>query len=233
MRTEISVGVLDFFVFLTVFQAIYISFFIIRNGRTYSKANIYQGLFLLSFALLAFEEFLNNTGYITKVLWLTSFSQPLNFFLGPFFYLYISYSLNPDKKRKNWVHFIFPVFWLFYIGFYLAQPNEVKYNSYISLKHPDWEQVKAITKFSEDILGIRQYCNQLSIISLIAYNVASLIEILRKLKKLNLSFFSVKIPVIVSVRNSFLHFFLVALVYSVLKVIWGMNSDVGMIVVCY
>jgi AraC-like DNA-binding protein len=233
MRTDVNIGLLDIFVFLTVFLAIYISFFIIKNGRKYNKANIYQGLFLLSFALLAFEEFLNNTGYITRVLPLNSFSQPLNFFLGPLFYLYIVYSLYPDEKRNIWYHFVLPVFWMFYIGFYLAQPDEVKYNSYVSLKHPDWEQVKVIRTFSQDPLSIREYCNQLTIVSLLTYYIASLVVIISKLKSISQSFFNVKNLQVALVRNSFAHSFITVLAYIILKIIFGMKSDVGMVVVTY
>lgn len=233
MRTEVNIDLLDIFVFLTVFLAIYISFFIIKNGGKHNKANIYQGLSLFSFSLLAFEEFLNNTGYITRVLPLISFSQPLNFFLGPLFYLYVVFNLNPDNKRKIWYHFILPVFWAFYAGFYIAQPNEVKYNSYLSLKHPDWEQVKVIRTFSEDPLFIRQYCNQLTIVSLLTYYIASLVVIIKKLKSINQSFFNVKSPQVALVRNSFAHSFITILAYSILKIIFGMKSDVGMVVVTY
>lgn len=233
MKTDVNIGLLDIFVFLTVFLAIYISFFIIKNGRKYSKANIYQGLFLLSFALLAFEEFLNNTGLITRILSLNSFTQPLNFFLGPFFFLYIVYALYPDDKRKIWHHFVLPVFWVFYIGFYLAQPDGVKYNSYVSLKHPDWEQIKVIRTFSEDPLFIKQYCNQLTIVSLLTYYTASLVAINSKLKSINQSFFKVKNPQVALIRNSFVHSFITVLAYSILKIVLGMKSDVGMIVITY
>lgn len=233
MRTDVTIGIFDIFIFLMVFMAIFISFFIIKNGKKYSKANIYQGLFLLSFALLALEEFLNNTGYITRMLRLSSFSQPLNFLLGPLFYLYIVITLFPDNKRGIWHHFILPLFWMFYIVFYIAQPDGVKYNSYVSLKHPDWEQIKVITTFSEDPLYVRQYCNQLTIISILSYYTASLLAIFRKLKSIHQSFFSTSNPHVVLARNTFIHSFIGILIFSILKIIWGMKSDVGMLIVTY
>ncbi|REG99438.1 helix-turn-helix domain-containing protein [Flavobacterium aquicola] len=233
MKEDINVNLLDIFVFLTVFLAIYISFFIIKNGRKYSKANIYQGLFLISFAFLALEEFLNNTGYIVKVLYLTNFSQPFNFLLGPFFYLYIQYTLYPEKKSKNWYHFIVPFFWFFYIGFYLAQPDGFKYNSYISLKHPDWQEVKAVTTFSSDPLSVKEYANEITIVSLLLYYSASLFLIMKKLKSINQSFFNVKCPKVTIVRNSFAHSFITILAFCIIKLLWGMKSDIGMIVVPY
>lgn len=233
MRTDININLLDFFIFLAIFQAIYISFFTIRSGIKHNKANIYQGLFLLSFAALAFEEFLNNTGYISRMLWMTGFSQPFNFTSGPFLYLYIAFSLYPDEKRKTWIHFVWPIFWSLYIWFYLAQPEAVKYNSYISLKHPDWDYVPVVPTFSEDPLHIKFYANELTIISLLCYSIAAFLIILRKLKSEHQSFFKVTNPKIAMVRNSFMHCAIVVLVFTVLKLTLGMSRDVGMIVITY
>jgi amino acid transporter len=102
------------------------------------KANLYQGLLLLSLSLCIFEEWLNNTGYIVKVLAFSNFSEPLNFALAPLFYLYIRKSLDPDERRKDWVHFILTLFWMFYMVFYFIQSDEFKYNSYVETKHPEW-----------------------------------------------------------------------------------------------
>lgn len=233
MKTEINVQILDLFVFLAIFQAVFISYFILKNGRKHSKANLYQGLFLLSFAFLAVEEFLNNTGYITKFLLLTGISQPLNYVLGPLFYLYVLFSLYPDKRITVWYHFIIPLFWACYIWFYLLQPDEVKYNSFIKLKHPNWAFTSVTPTFSEDPLSIRKYANELTILSLLVYDFAALLVILNKIKSLRQSFFNLTSPNIVVIRNSFLHCFIVAVAFSVLKFTWGMTSDVGMIVICY
>ena len=86
----------DVFIFLGVFQGFLLSWFFIKNSQDNRKANLYQGLLLLSISLTIFEEWLNNTGYIVKVLSLTNFSESLNFAFGPLFYLYIRSSLEPD-----------------------------------------------------------------------------------------------------------------------------------------
>jgi len=224
---------MDFFVFLAIFQAIYISFFIIKNGSKYGKANLYQGLFLLSFSFLAIEEFLNNTGYITRLLPLFGISQPFNFLLGPLFYLYVVFGLYPEKRITIWYHFVIPVFWMCYIWFYLMQPVEIKYNSFVALKRPDWQFVPSTPTFSEDPLSIRIFANELTIISLIAYDLAALLILLRKIKNTQESFFKVTNQRIVVIRNSFLHCFFVSLVFSLLKMTFGMTSDVGMIVIGY
>jgi hypothetical protein len=57
-----------------------------------------------------FEEWLNNTGLIVKVLWLSNFSESLNFTFFPLFYFYLRSSLNPDEKKKVWKHFALAMF---------------------------------------------------------------------------------------------------------------------------
>ena len=57
----------------------FISWFFIRSGKSDIEANIYQGLLLLFLTLSMFEELLNNTGYIVKVLPISNFAEPFNF----------------------------------------------------------------------------------------------------------------------------------------------------------
>ncbi len=101
MRSEIHVGIFDAFIFLGVFQGFFLSWFFIKSVQNTRKANLYQGLLLLSLSLCIFEEWLNNTGYIVKVLAISNFSEPLNFALTPLFYLYIRSSLNPEERKKT------------------------------------------------------------------------------------------------------------------------------------
>jgi hypothetical protein len=142
MRTEIHIGLFDVFIFLGVFQGLLLSWFFIKSAQNTRRANLYQGLLLLSLSLAIFEEWLNNTGYIVKILSVTNFSEALNFAFAPLFYLYVRSSINPDEKRKDWLHFILTFFWMFYMVFQFIQPEEMKYNSYLDTKHPDWEYLK-------------------------------------------------------------------------------------------
>ena len=233
MRTDVTIHWLDAFIFLALFQAFFISFFIIRNGSRQHSSNIYQGLFLISFAFLALEEFLHNTGFISRALPLLGFSQPFNYTLGPFFFLYVVSGLFPSRRLAVWYHLILPVFWSFYYWFYLLQPDEVKYNSYLHLKHPDWPRIEAISNLPEDPLSIRKYANEITIASLLLYGIASLKVILNKLSELKEPFFKSSNEKIRGIRNSFIHFFLAIVVFGLMKISWGMTSDVGMVVITY
>jgi AraC-like DNA-binding protein len=227
MRTDINIGVFDIFIFLGVFQGIYLSWFFIANSQNDKKANLYQGLLLLALSLTIFEGWLNNTGYIVKVLAITNFSEPLNFTFAPLFYFYVIKSLNPADKRKEWVHFLFALFWLIYIVFQFIQPDAAKYNSYIKTNHPDWTYLNVTSKISDDPLGIRQYINQLTLIQLIIYISAIIIILKKKLKSVGQSLFGTDNELLIILRNTLLHFLLIITIFLATKIYFGMGSDIG------
>jgi AraC-like DNA-binding protein len=227
MRTDIHVGFFDAFIFLGVFQGFFLSWFFIKNVQNKSKANLYQGLLLLSLSLAIFEEWLNNTGYIVKVLSLTNFSESLNFAFGPLLYLYIRISLSPDEKKKAIWHFIPFFFWLFYMVFAFIQPDEFKYNSYIETKHPDWQYLEVKYVFPDDPLGIRRYVNQLMLIQMVTYLVAAIVTLLMKFKSLNQSLFKTDNELLVIPRNFLIQFLIIVAILATTKFYFGMRSDIG------
>ena len=227
MRTDIHIGFFDFFIFLGIFQGLLISWFFIKNGKRDKKANLYQGLLLLFLSLGMFEELLNNTGYIVQLLPITNYGEPLNFTLAPLFYLYVRSTLEPTEKQKVRVHFIFALFWLFYMYFAFIQPDGVKYNSYIQTKHPDWGYLNIDEIISDDPLGIRHYINQLTAIQFIIYMSASIIILLRKFRALDQSLFKTNNELLIILRNITIHFLIIIAVFFATKLYYGMSSDIG------
>jgi AraC-like DNA-binding protein len=227
MRTEIHVGLVDVFIFLGVFQGLFLSWFFIKSFQNTRKANLYQGLLLLFLSLTIFEEWLNNTGYIVKILAVTNFSEALNFTFAPLFYLYIRSSLNPDESRKDWVHFILAVFWMFYMVFQFIQPEEMKYNSYLNTKHPDWDYLNVVWKISDDPLGIRVVVNQLTVLQLVIYYGASMVILFKRFRFLDQRIFKTDNELLIILRNFTLHFFLIIAIFLATKLYFGMRSDIG------
>ena len=227
MRTDIHVGLFDVIIFLGVFQGFLLSWFFIKNVQSTRKANLYQGLLLLSLSLAIFEEWLNNTGYIVKVLSLTNFSEPLNFAFAPLFYLYMRSSLNPDERRKDWLHFIPTLIWMFYMVFHFIQPEELKYNSYVDTKHPDWPFLEVQYKISEDPLGIRVYVNQMTAIMFLIYTGAAVIIMLKRFRTLKESFLKTENELLIILRNTTIHISLIVIIFLATKVYFGMRSDIG------
>jgi AraC-like DNA-binding protein len=227
MRSEIHVGIFDVFIFLGVFQGLFLSWFFIKSSQESRRANLYQGLLLLFLSLAIFEEWLNNTGYIVKVLSVTNFSEAFNFAFAPLFYLYIRSSINPDDRKKVWVHFILAIFWMFYMVFQFIQPDEMKYNSYIDTKHPDWEYLKVVWKISDDPLGIRTIVNQLTLLQFAAYFGMSIVILLKKFRSLNQSLFKTDNELLIILRNITIHFLLIITLFLATKLYFGMRSDIG------
>jgi AraC-like DNA-binding protein len=227
MRTDIHIGIFDVFIFLGVFQGILLSWFFIKNSLEGRKANLYQGLFLLSLSLAILEEWLNNTGYIVKLLSVTNFSEPLNFAFAPLFYLYLRSSLNPDEKRKDWLHFILTLFWLFYMVFAFIQTNEYKYNSYVETKHPDWDFLNVIPVIDDDPLGIRRYVNHMTLVQFLLYFGASVGLLFKKSKSIKQSLFKTDNELLVILRNTTVHFVVIILIFIATKLYFGMRSDIG------
>jgi len=227
MRTDVHVSIFDVFIFLGVFQGLLLSWFFIKNGSNDRKANLFQGLLLLSLSLAIFEEWLNNTGYIVKVLSLTNFSEPLNFVFGPLLYLYIRGSFNPEKNKKDILHFIPFFFWIFYLVFAFVQPDEFKYNSYVETKHPDWGYLQVNSDIPEDPLGLRRFVNQFALIQLTTYIALAVIILLKKFRELKQPFLKTDNELLIILRNTTLHFLIIIAIFLTTKLYFGMRSDVG------
>jgi AraC-like DNA-binding protein len=227
MRTDTHISVFDIFIFLGIFQGLLLSWFFIKSYKGSRQYNLFQGLLLLSLSLAMFEEWLNNTGFIVRTLYLTNFSESLNFTFAPLFYLYISCSLNPETKRKAWWHFIPFFFWTLYMIFQFIQPDEMKYNSYVQTKHPDWEYLTYTTSVSDDPLGIRVVVNQLMLLQLFAYIFWGVVTLVKKFRSLNQPFFKTENTVLRTLRNTTIHFIILILLMIATKVYFGMRSDIG------
>lgn len=227
MRTDINVSVFDVIIFLGVFQGLLLSWFFIRNADSNRRSNLFQGLLLLSLSLAIFEEWLNNTGYIVRVLYLTNFSESLNFAFAPLFYFYIWSSLNPSAKRNAWVHFIPVFFWSLYMIFQFVQPDELKYNSYVQTKHPDWEYLTSMEPVSDDPLGIRRYVNHLMLLQFFIYISWAVVTLVRKFRSLQQPLFKTDNELLRILRNSTLHILVLIAIMIITKINFGMRSDIG------
>jgi AraC-like DNA-binding protein len=225
MITDTFISVFDLIIFLGVFQAIFLSLFFIRSGRREVPSNLWQGLLLLSLSLAMFEELLNNTGYIVRVLAISNFAEPFNFAFGPLAFLYIRSLLYPDTKKKNWPHFLLFLFWVLYMIPYFMQPNELKYNSYVEVKHPDWEYLDVALRFPDSPFGFRHYVNQLTAVHFSAYMVAMFVLIFKRMKELNERMFRLRDQRLRLARNVGLHFLMIFLIFGIVKL--NFRGDVG------
>lgn len=225
MNTSTHLSFISIFIFIGVIQGFILSFFFILKPSSNIKANRYQGLLLLALTLCIFEQLLNMTGYITRILVITNYSEALNLVIGPFLFLYVKTSLDQSSSAKEWKHFIVPVLYLCYLMFDLLQPNEVKYNSYIYSFHPDWQLLNVKLKFSNDPLGLKKYLNAATGIQLVFYAFISMRLLVSKVAQAGDSIFRTSDEVVRSLRNMVLNISVVILIFIIVKL--NFKGDLG------
>jgi AraC-like DNA-binding protein len=196
--------------------------FLSEKKSRLNKSNLYQGLFLLSLSLLIADILLNYTGYMVKVIFVDNFSEPLNFAIGPLFYLFLR---NSEKSKRDWIHFILFGFYLLYSIFYFIQSNEFKYNSYVWCYHPDWKYIESTVLYSADPLGIRNFINEATFIYFIAYISLSINLLFKKYNEIGKSLFTRAKNQLNLYRSYIIHFILIIILFVFVKAYFG--RDLG------
>jgi len=225
MITDTFISVFDLIIFLGIFQGFFLSWFFIRSGRRGLKPNIFQGILLLSLSLTMFEELLNNTGYIVQVLPISNFAEPFNFIFGPLIFLYVRSLIYPESGKKSWPHLLAFAFWVLYMLPYFIQSDELKYNSYLDVKHPDWTFLEVSTRFSDDPLGLRDQINLLTGFHFTGYVIVSFYLMIRKMKEQKERLFELKDSRLKLARNVAIHFFIIILIFTIVKL--SFEGDIG------
>jgi len=225
MNTTTHIDALSVFIFLGVFQGLVLSFFFVLKSRSNILANRYQGLLLLSLSLGNLEQLLNLTGYIVKVLPITNFSEPLNFIYGPLIYLFVKRSLDQTHTKRDWMHFIVFFIYLSYCSLYFVQTPEYKYNSYVDSFHPDWPMLRVPAIVPEDPVGIRDLCNELTLISIVVYLGLAVKELLKRTKQTGKSLFRSDDVILKVLRNMVLHFIIISIIFLIVKLTF--RGDLG------
>ncbi|RLD28346.1 MAG: hypothetical protein DRI75_06885, partial [Bacteroidetes bacterium] len=119
----ITLNIIALIIILGVFLGFFISLFIIKKSFRHNTSNLFMGVFILILSLVMFEGWLNYTGYIFKVLWVSNFAEPFNFIIAPLIYLFVISQFKGFKKEKQWPHFIPFVLWLGYCMFFFIQSD--------------------------------------------------------------------------------------------------------------
>ncbi len=199
----IKMDVYATFIFLGVVQGIVLSFFFLSKKNGANISNRMQGLILLALSAFNFEIFLCYSGYITKVIHLVDFSEPVNFFIGPAFYLIIQARININFKfgLRQSLHFLpFAFYGIYSVLFYIQTP-EFKFNAFLSAYHPDLTRIPSHQILNPDPLLLKRHVNELSLLHLSIYVGIGLYLIYKTFKREKLSFFSNEIKILVWLRN--------------------------------
>lgn len=212
-------------VFLGVFFGLFVSYFLIIKSYKSKSPNLYMGFLILALSLMMFEGWLNYTSYIFKVLWLTNYSEPLNFVVAPLIYLFMTSQLGDEIGNKKWLHFIPFIIWLGYSMLFFSIPDVFKYNDSISVMQLDIPYIEISETYFGDPLGIRNYVNITTIIHISLYNIILARRLFMEVKAKKESIFTTSNEVLISLRNSFYHFLVITAILIFVKSTF--ESDVG------
>lgn len=225
MNTTLSIDGLSVFIFLGVFLGLVLSLFFIFKPSSNTVANRYQGLLLLTLTLCILEMVLNMTGLITRVLFVTNTSEPLNLLIGPFLYLFIKRSIEPDSPRKEWLHLLPAIIYLAYIFPDFLQPKEFQYNSFVNSFHPDWPLIDMKTTFATDPLGCKKYLNLATSVQISYYITLSVLKLDKKSRLSGLSVLKTNDNLIRSLRNMVFHILVIIIIFIIVKL--NFKADLG------
>jgi AraC-like DNA-binding protein len=207
-------------IFLGLIQGIILSYFFLSRKKSPVVSNRLFGLILIALSAISFEIFLCYTGYIGKSLFLVDFSEPLNFTLGPLFYLYV-FSKVSDKKNlhfRQYLHMLpFILYTLYSILFFIQGPAE-KYNAYISAYYPEEPHLQSITTINPDPLLLKHYVNELFFLHLFIYSVMIVYLIFHAYKKEKIPFLSRTNIAHSWIRNFILLLLLMLIIIFVVKI---------------
>lgn len=192
------------FIFLGIVQAIFLCFFFFSKDNRKISANVFHGLMMLAMTLCVVEIFLMYTGYIINCLYLVDFSEPLSFAIGPFFYLFVVSLIHGKVERKHYWHLVVPVVYLVLVFPFFLQPEDVKYNSWISAYKPGLPFRDYHYASHPRMFWVTQHPTELTIASLMLYGVLGLVEVIKIFRKKKESFWRPVHPVLRKLRSGVL-----------------------------
>ncbi len=197
----IRLDLFAFLIFLGVAQGVFLGIFFLTGQRRKSLANRCFGLYLLSVSAIMLEIGLEYSNYMFQMLALVDYGELFNFALAPLFYFFVYAKLNSRLPRHWGWHLLPAAIWSVNAITWIVQPPEFKYNSYINAFHPELPFVHVEPYMHDDFTGLRDYINELTLLSCLIYTVLALLEVRKAFKRANLPLLG-KAPVsMVMARN--------------------------------
>ena len=164
-------------IFLGVVQGVFLGLFFLFRSDRFKTSNRYLGLLLLAAAAVMLEMLLGYTGYMTKVIHLVDFSEPVNFVVGPLLFLAVKTRIDPDKQgRRRWLHFLpFAFYTLYQVQFYI-QSAEFKHQVWMDAWRPDAASggARLHPSYNIDPLLLRSHVTELAVAHVTLYLFAAL-----------------------------------------------------------
>jgi AraC-like DNA-binding protein len=213
------------FILLGIVQALFLSFFFLTRENRKIPANLYHGILLLTMAACLLEVLLMYTGYIRHMLHLVDFSEAPAFLIGPALYLMVVSLIHGTPGKRPYLHFIFPVIYLLLQLPFLLQPENEKYNAYISSYHPGLPYREVHHTFDPRPFWVTDNHSATLLISLFLYGILVVVEVVKAFRQKRESLLHTQNPVLHKVRAGILHLGLVFGIILLVKLIY--RADTG------
>ena len=143
-------------ILIGAFQGAFLFILLLSKPKKQPFNNLIFAALVFSASLILLEIFLGYSGLITHALFLVDFSEPLAFVVGPLIFLLIRSMGGEAFTKKEWIHFLPFVCYLFYHIPFLLESDAIKYNSFIWAFHPEESPMEAVRKFPFDPFHIRR-----------------------------------------------------------------------------
>jgi len=171
------------FIFLGMVQGLFLSIFFLSKESRKIQTNLLHGFLLIAICGCLLEILLMYTGYIVHAFYLVDFSESLSLLIGPLTYLMVISLIRGSISKRDYFHFFPAVLYTFYLGLFLAMPEDAKYNAWVSSYHPELPKRIFDYPYNSDPLSIRMIITQMTIFSILIYGVLSLIETFKAFKR--------------------------------------------------
>jgi AraC-like DNA-binding protein len=213
------------FILLGIVQALFLSFFFLANENRKISANLFHGILLLTMASCLLEILLMYTGYIQHMLYLVDFSEAPAFLIGPALYLMVVSLIHGTPGKRPYLHFIFPVVYLLLQMPFLLQPENEKYNAYITAYHPGMPYREMHHTFDPRLFWVTDNHSFTLLITLFLYGTLVVVEVVKAFRNKKESLWATQNPVLRKVRAGILHLVLTFIFILLVKLIY--NADTG------
>lgn len=181
-------------ILLGVAQGVFLGLFFLTGTRRSHLANHFVGWLMLALSAVIGEIFLGYSNYMARIPAWVDVSEPLNFVMGPLFFLFVAARVRAARtwdQLPHWwaLHFIPAELWTINAVSWLYQPIELKYNNFLEAWHPELPPVAEPAGYlPEDFFGLRDYINELTLASCLLYSVLALLMIYRSYRAQTQSF---------------------------------------------
>lgn len=179
------------FMLLGCVQGLILAYFFLSHSKGNNLPNLFLGILMLGLSVIISDVWLGYTDYMFRVLWLVDFSEPLNLLLAPTAYLYIRAGVSRRVDPWSWLHFMPAAIYLLYMSV-LVYPQSIafKYNANIGSFHPEMSEIDAGFYGSSWMFFPKWHINDLTFVSMVAYNVAGYLFLRNAFRKNGVDFFT-------------------------------------------